>query len=191
MKRLVFILSAVMLGLAGCAGDGDTFLFDGKYYESTTVEESETESETEVLTNPAMCFVYVCGAVVNPGVYELEDGSRVYQAIELAGGMTEDAASAAINLVEPIRDGQQIYVPTQKEVDEGWTNDSASSTLININTATKEQLMTLPGIGETKALSIIAYREQNGDFISIEDIMKVSGIKESAYLNLKNYITTD
>lgn len=148
-------------------------------------------------------FVYVCGAVLNPGVYELPGNVRVVAAIEAAGGFSEDAAQDYLNLARVAADGEKLVVPTVEEAEvmslagtsagasENTAQESSSDNTrlsININTATKEELMELPGIGESRALSIIAYREENGAFGSIEEIMLVSGIKEGAFAKIKAYI---
>lgn len=167
-------------------------------------------------------YVDVCGAVVNPGVYELSSDSRVFQAIEKAGGYLPGAAASYLNRARSLSDGQQIYVPTQEEVDsqtipltqdetaqdgvvqEGTaqtgtaadnTANGTGTTLagqrINLNTADVSQLSTLTGVGESKALAIIAYREENGPFTSIEDIMNVPGIKEGTYEKIKDKIAIE
>lgn len=131
-------------------------------------------------------YIYVCGAVANPGVYCVEKTFRIYQVIELAGGFAENAEESYLNLVEQVSDGQKLYVPYKGENSEQYTDTSSSR--ININTAGKEQLMTLPGIGESKAVDIIRYRQNNGRFTVIEDIMNISGIKENAFEKLKDLI---
>lgn len=144
-------------------------------------------------------FVYICGEVVNPGVYEMESGDRVYALIAAAGGLTEDADEAAINQAELLSDEQMVYIYSVEEEAEvasettaggtGSSSGSDSGNKVNINTATLEELTTLSGIGETKAQSIITYREENGNFSSIEDIMNVDGIKEGTYSKIKDDIT--
>lgn len=134
--------------------------------------------------------VHVCGAVEKPGVYELPESSRVSDAVEMAGGFSKEANRDYLNLAEAIADGQKIYVPTYEEADAFvLTQDDADTGKININTATKEQLMTLPGIGESKALSILSYREEHGRFSSIEEIMEIPGIKDAIFSKIKEYIT--
>ena len=140
--------------------------------------------------------VYVHGAVKKPGVYVLHSGDRVYQAVDMAGGMTSDAEKRTLNLAETVSDEQDIYIMTKKEYDEKHeSNDkekqSMSETLVNINTADSKMLMSLQGIGEAKAAAIIAYREENGLFTSKEDIKKVSGIGDSTYSNIKDLITIE
>lgn len=184
-----------------------------------------TESDqSSAMQQPVSRTIYVdvCGAVVNPGVYELSSDSRVFQAIEKAGGYLPGAAASYLNRARSLYDGQQIYVPTQEEVDsqtipltqdetaqdgvvqEGTaqTGTAADNTAdgtettqagqrINLNTADVSQLSTLTGVGESKALAIIAYREENGPFTSIEDIMNVPGIKEGTYEKIKDKIAIE
>ncbi len=157
---------------------------------SPDTEEDDRETGT--------VFVYVCGAVHSPGVYELKSGARIYEAIELAGGVTADAAQELINQAEVITDGARIYVPDQEEAEEFQSGTEGLSTgvtsgsekgKININTAGKDELMTLTGIGEAKAESILKYREENGKFGSIEELMQVGGIKEGVFNKIKDDIT--
>lgn len=141
---------------------------------------------------PARICVYVCGAVENPGIYYLEEGARVAQALESAGGMLPDADLSAINPALRASDSQKIYVPTVAESAAPDVGSGASAGisggLININTADAALLSTLPGIGKVKAESIVAYREENGGFKAVEDIKNVSGIKDSAYDKIKELI---
>ncbi len=142
--------------------------------------------------------VHVCGAVAAPGVYELPCFARVYEAIEMAGGCREDASSESLNLALALSDGQRVYVPTKEEAAAGVTDlsqperaDAASGQrdgLVDLNRADRETLMTLPGIGEAKADSIIQYREENGGFHSIEEIMKIPGIKKAVYEKIREKI---
>ena len=161
-------------------------------------------------------FVYVCGAVNSPGVYELEAGARLYEAIARAGGVREDGAEESINQAQAVSDGERLYIPTDEEVRQGLDaylqtgtgvggaaagaspagsadgrsgRDAAGK--VNINTASKEELTALNGIGDTRAASILAYRESYGPFGSIEDLMKVEGIKEGVYNKLKDDITVN
>ena len=140
-----------------------------------------------------MLLVHVCGAVRTPGVYELPEGSRVYQAVEMAGGMTEEAASDYLNLADVLTDGAKVAVPRLSEVAAGELHGPAPEAegddLVDLNRAGKEALMELPGIGEAKAEAILAYREEHGAFGSPEDIMQVPGIKEAAYGKIKDKIT--
>ena len=211
IKIAVLLGNGVCLcGLAGCSEGGLSVTTVGNEQVLTEAEEETepesiiagtmiTEAETQEEPAGEVLYIYVCGAVVKEGVYELEAGSRVYEAIDAAGGMTEDAAGAYINLAEPLTDGERIYVPTEEELDEGsisiMIRDSSSgesgSGLVNINTADAEQLKTLSGIGEKKAEDIISYRDSNGKFGSIEDIKNVSGIGDATFESIKDSITVD
>ena len=148
--------------------------------------------ETPVPEEPETIFVYICGAVRNPGVYELPSGSRVFSAVEAAGGMTEEAEARSLNQAEILEDGQQITVYTEEEAEKlpesGGSESAGVSGRVNLNTATREALMTLPGIGEAKAQAVLDYREEHGDFQRIEDIQKVEGIKEKVYEKIKEQI---
>ena len=132
--------------------------------------------------------MHVCGAVKNPGVYKIKEGSRICDIIALAGGGTSDSAVDTLNLARVLKDEERIFVPTIQEAETIEVLEKKGSQKINLNTATKEQLMTLSGIGEAKAEDIIAYRAENGDFQTIEDIMKISGIKEAAFQKIKDKI---
>lgn len=156
--------------------------------EAITVESSEAE-----------LFVYVCGSVAQPGVYHVPVGTRAFQVIEMAGGITEVAAQDALNLAETVADGQKIDVPSYDEwissggnsTENNSVNGDSQGSLVNINTADETQLMTLPGIGEARATAIIAYRDTKGKFAAIEEIQNVEGIKEAAFNKLKDLITVN
>ena len=174
---------------------------------------------TELFVAPAekapTLVVHICGAVSAPGVYELPAGSRIIDAVEAGGGFLPEADEACCNLAEAIEDGCQIYIMTKTEscadgqtekkagiqtspdgdmqtTDRNVRSNSApalDSGLVNLNTADVAALMTLPGIGESRAKAIISYREQHGAFVKIEDIMKISGIKQAAFSKIKDKIT--
>ena len=154
-------------------------------------------SATEAM-DPAF-VVHVCGEVANPGIYELPAGSRIYEAVKAAGGFTENAEEESVNLASPIEDGVQIRIYSKDEAEtlaagaapfDGFeASGEGKEPVVNLNTATKEELMTLSGIGESRAEDIIRYREENGGFQNIEDIMKVSGIKDAAFQKIKDRIT--
>lgn len=147
------------------------------------------------VSEPEICYVHVCGQVVHPGVYRLEEGQRIYEAIELAGGFTAEASRTWLNLAEKVADGMKLEVPDESQAQQ-WQQESpaagnppAGSGKVNINTATREELMTLKGIGEARAEDIIRFREKQGYFQAIEDIMKVPGIKDAAFEKIKDEIT--
>jgi len=173
-------------------------------------ELSDASSEEE-----KTLVVHICGAVSAPGVYELPAGSRIIDAVEAGGGFLPEADEACCNLAEEIVDGCQIYIMTKTEscadgqtekkagiqtspdsdmqtTDRNVRSNSATALengLVNLNTADVAALMTLPGIGESRAKAIISYREQHGAFAQIEDIMKISGIKQAAFSKIKDKIT--
>ena len=155
----------------------------GSHFDSSD-DITKDDSNTDI-------YVHICGAVINPGVYQVPAGTRVYQALELAGGSSDDAYLSGINLADKLADGQKVYIPAEGENAEGILSiDSGGvqSVMININTASEAELMTLPGIGQSRAKDIINYRVKNGLFESIDDIMKVSGIKEAAFEKIKDLI---
>lgn len=168
------------------------------------IEENEIKDTNETIKENTKIIVHVSGAVRNEGIVELEHSSRVADAIEKAGGITEDAYMKDVNLASLLEDGMKIYIPTKEEVkkQEETTNnignnnniirnnnvESNTAKKVNINTATKEELDTLPGVGESTANKIINYREENGKFKSIEEIKEVSGIGDSKYEQIKNLI---
>ena len=194
------------------AGNG-TGSDSGKHTSDADIDNgSEAVSDKEM--QQAMIYVDVCGAVANPGVFQLAAGSRGFQAIEAAGGYLPEAALTCVNRAGVLTDGQQIYILTQKEMErqgldpaemagasDGQMNGSAGTgqntgiaaqaqqdNRININTADETQLTTLTGIGATRAQAIIAYRQENGPFAAIEEIMNVQGIKEGTFAKIKDEI---
>ena len=139
--------------------------------------------------------VHIIGQVVNEGIVKLKEGSRVIDAIEKAGGATEEADLSLINLAYILQDGEKIYIPSVNDKEEmevleytGTSSESKKELKININTAKQAELEKLPGIGESIASKIIDYRNKNGKFSSIEELKNVSGIGESKYNNIKNYV---
>ncbi len=155
--------------------------------------EKEAEKEAEVI------LVYVCGAVQTPGVYELKDGSRIVDAIKAAGGMTELAHPSYLNQAQVLLDGDRVCVLTAEEVTQGGDDSigvgedtkADNGGKVNINQASKEELMELTGIGEAKAESILQYREEKGGFKTIEAIMEIEGIKEGVYNKIKDEISVN
>ncbi len=167
---------------------------------------ASTEKSTEQIKDPANIYVQVCGAVNSPGVYELSEGARVFEAIEKSGGLCEDAAPDAVNQAVVVTDGALIRIPTTEEWEkmqaEGGAADATGAAVmeadtltaaagedrIDINQADEQTLMTLPGIGQSKAEGIVAYRNEHGSFASIEEIRNVSGIGDKLFQKIKDKI---
>lgn len=176
-----------MLVMGGCRQEPQMEIQQTENLEETEKAENLENEKTEV--SETKIYVQVSGAVVSPGVYELAEGSRIFEAVALAGGITEDADASQINQAQKLSDGEMIYIKYQGEEDtQGIVTEQQTDERINLNTATEEQLMTLPGIGQAKAKSIIAWREANGGFTQIEDLMKIEGIKEGIYSKIESSI---
>ena len=206
-KIVLFIIIIITLGIAYYTYTikiNDQFNIEEQNLE---VEENKIKESNKIEEETTKIVVHVSGAVRNEGIVELKEKSRIADAIEMVGGVTEDAYMKDINLATILEDGMKIYIPTKEEVEKQRenTNDSVSkdtnldiynngsntrkkNNKVNINTATKEELDTLPGIGESTANKIISYREEKGDFKSIEEIKEVSGIGDSKYEQIKNLI---
>lgn len=169
---------------------------------------AKEDATAGIIDEPGDCFVYVCGEVRSPGVYCMKEGQRIFEAVEQAGGFTEQAVREYLNLADQISDGMKVFVPNVEQVQSGQVmqeNVSSGtpgekdlpesgktgtvSAKVNLNTASKEELMTLRGIGSARAEDIIRYRETNGRFQKIEEIKKVSGIKDAAFEKIKDQIT--
>lgn len=156
-------------------------------------EELESSDESEAVTQ--ILFVDIGGAVEEPGVYQAAPGTRLYEVIEMAGGLTEDADTDSVNRASFVEDGQKIIIPEKGSGNaEGTSSASpaassnAGTGLININTASADELKTLNGIGDAMAGRIIEFRSAN-PFKSIEDIMSVEGIGSKTYEKIKDQIT--
>ncbi len=208
----VLILSTVIFLIpAGCAQKSDITL-DLTEENRADIPAQDTEDEGGAFTGESAktddfslpeepLYVYVHGAVKHPGVYIMEPGSRVYEAVEAAGGATGKAPRSGLNQAAKLSDGQEIYLPTEEELAEGGTaliqgtpgtgsgESSSGGGLVNINTASREELMSLKGIGESRAGDIISYREKNGGFKTIDEIKNVPGIKGGMFEKIRDSIT--
>ena len=215
MRKLLPISALMLMFLTGCTSANKEIILSDNTANNTLEAEAFSSQEDsgkeieipETVDNelPVSVVVYVCGAVVNPGVYELSEGSRIDDAVTAAGGFSEDADRTYVNLAAMLRDGSKLQIPTLSETSDeavakgidsfdiedngSKSGASAGGGLININTASQTELATLPGIGEGLAGKIIKYRDENGSFKSIEDIMKVSGIKDKLFSKIKDQIT--
>ena len=170
------------------------------------IQNEQVNEKIGIINEKEKVIIHVVGEVNSPGVVTLEEGARIIDAINAAGGKTEEADLSKINLAYVVEDGTQIYIPRINEnlnqvelisteagqsvvINNSNINEEENNTKVNINTANKEKLETLPGIGETTAQRIIDYREQNGKFTKIEDLQNVSGIGEAKFNSLKDKIT--
>lgn len=214
----VFILSSLFCALIMAAGCGNTVTMhkvddvnENMEVNSRSVTSIDADTEENLENNKvSLIKVHVCGAVQQPGVYEIEEGSRVIDAVELAGGFTDEACQDGINLAIALADSNRVYIPSIDDMEkcdasmglystsgENGTvslneNDGKTATnLININTAGESELQRIPGIGETRAKSIIAYRQEHGHFNKKEDIQNVSGIGPASYEKMKDVITVE
>lgn len=240
---IIILVASVLLGISGCGESGinvttmkdketneeelvkssegqDSEEDDGskgqvKKPEETESSEEQDKKSEESEKNSTIC-VYICGAVVNEGVYEVPTGSRVSDVLDKAGGYSEEALHGYVNLARTLEDGERVYIPDKQELESlgilegdgssggsgdssgvsadgssGSSADGSNETLVNINTADSETLQTLPGIGEKKAADIIAYREEHGAFSSTEDLKNISGIGDSTFEKLSPHITVN
>lgn len=230
----LWILCLLMSSVIGCHDHGGVMIITSEETEEgTSTDESifsaeetssagvneETAADGSVMA--AVIYVHVCGQVTTPGVYSLTEGSRVWDAVEAAGGFLPDADAQAVNLAMMVSDGSKVTIPDEAEADESefrWyeTDDGRVLTIggvavgssygagqkentvgdigvtdgrVDINRADVTALMTIPGIGQTRAEAIVAYRETRGPFGSIEEIMGVTGIKDGLFAKIKEYIT--
>ena len=165
--------------------------------EVTTVskDEKEDKNQKEEVVEQDLITVDVKGAVKTPGIYDLPVGSRINDAVQKAGGLTDNADSKSINLAQKISDEALVYVPTKEEVanQESYSNATGNkeSKKVNLNKASLEELKQVKGLGAKRAQDIIDHRESNGKFKSVDELKKVSGIGAKTIEKLKEYVTVD
>ncbi|HFU3985562.1 TPA: helix-hairpin-helix domain-containing protein [Streptococcus suis] len=167
--------------------------------QTSSSSELVEETSTEVSEEPSQLVVDVKGAVVKPGLYTLEEGSRVNDAVEAAGGLTSQADPKSINLAQKLSDEAVVYVASKDENISVVASTTASSVMsqegneskVNLNTATEADLQNISGIGAKRAADIIAYREANGGFNSVDDLNNVSGIGDKTMESIRPYVTVE
>jgi competence protein ComEA len=150
--------------------------------------------ELAPLPTEPLLFVHVSGAVESPGLYTFTNGSRVADAVEAAGGFLSHANTTLVNLASPLNDGQRVFVPSTLEANpnnplQDQFTPNQNNILLNINTASQTELEALPGIGPSLAARIIAYREENGPFVYIEEVQNVVGIGPAKFEAIKDLIS--
>ncbi len=192
MKKRIWMGLCLILCMGSGCGEASRAYFEECETSVSRLPAASRETEEISVTETAEdCYVHVCGAVHHPGVYR-PAGSRVYEAVLLAGGLLDTACEDGINQAQEVADGQMIKVLTAEEAKEqenAQTGEPETDGKINLNTADAAALMTLPGIGEAKAASILSYREEHGGFSSAEEIKNITGIKEGVYSKIKDRIT--
>lgn len=210
------ILIGIIISIIAVIGGIIYYFMQNSEEEYLKFEEEFTEDNIEipnsianivntVIEKKVQIVVHIAGQIKNPGVIALNEGARIIDAINAAGGTTEEADLSKVNLAYILEDAQRIYIPSinEKENESYISNGSGQTSIVsaksntgektsiekvNINTANETELQEIPGIGQSIASKIIAYRKENGKFDSIEDIKKVSGIGTSKYNSIKNYI---
>ena len=178
----------VLLGVAALGGAGLWYLRSLPQ----PVQVRAGPASPKVSPSPQAMFVHVAGWVRKPGVYELAEGQRVIDAIELAGGPRRGAELSALNLAALLTDGQQVLVPgpaPEAGTSPGTVPGTTGTTLVNVNSAPAEELETLPGIGEVLAQAIISYREEHGPFTSVDQLEDVSGIGPATLEEIRDLVT--
>ncbi len=151
-------------------------------------QQQNLSAEQELAKEPELITVHLVGAVNNPGVYQLPEGSRVFELLELGGGFNEDADREALNQARPLFDGEQVYIHRTGETERSPSMPDGGGK-ININRASASDLTALPGIGDVRANQIVAHREAHGYFTDLEQIMDVSGIGQTTFNNIADQIT--
>lgn len=185
--KMKIVIAVVVVIIATTVG-----IYMYKQTQENTVSYYGNEEQSEE-THIRQITVHITGAINNPGVIIIEEGARIVDALEAAGGETEEADVNRLNLAYVLEDGEKLYIPSKNEeeqeyITQGKDNMSEGQSKININSAQIEELITLPGVGEATANKIIEYRKENGKFQKIEDLKNVPGIGDSKYENIKTMI---
>lgn len=174
--------------------DEEIFLHSQEEFSESNSKAEENMKEITEASEETL-YVYICGAVLNPGIYEMKPGNRIADVLDKAGGFTKEACKTYVNLAKRVADEEKIFIPKMDEIsdlsDEIHYNENQGNKKINLNTADVKELKSLSGIGDSKANAIIEYRETHGKYNKIEDIMKISGIKEAMFQKIKDRISVN
>lgn len=195
------LLMATFLIFSQPAKSDQTGLTDFPQTEQTSSSQEQLEEvSTEASEEPTQLVIDVKGAVEKPGLYTLEAGARVNDAVEAAGGLTSQADPKSVNLAQKLSDEAVVYVASKDEnisvvtsttASSAMSSEEKSTSLVNLNTATEADLQTISGIGAKRAADIIAYREANGGFKSVDDLNNVSGIGDKTMESIRPYVTVE
>ena len=185
VNRIGFIFLISLMGclLNACGGEGVVFI-PSQVGEGVPSFASSDDGIEQEGAQGGEIYVHVCGAVNSPRLKKLPESGRVWDALEMADGFTEDADTSAVNLAAFLEDGQQIYFPTKEEVRQAKEKD----TRIDLNRADEAELQTLPGIGSAKAQDILKYRQEHGSFENTEQLKEVPGISDSLYERIRDFV---
>lgn len=212
-KRILFEVLMICFSIlfSGCGRQKEEISI--KQPENTAADRADAENKADAENEAAgeeripesteeSIWVDICGAVRQPGVYEMKKNARVFEIVEAAGGFSENADSEWLNQAAVLTDGEKIQVYTKEETREmqengiraeqninGQNGDTSGAGKLNLNTASLEQLQEIPGIGEVRAQAILDYREKNGTFQDIKEIQEVPGIKGKTFEKIEDYIT--
>lgn len=208
-KKIIIIISTIFIVIAGifyCTSyqDNTKLVFTQQdeieltkqpFIEKDSLS-SQKEVNIDIPVQEEKIFVHICGSVINSGVYKMKKDTRVFDLIKKAGGFAKDAARDYVNQAQILVDGQKIYIPSNEELKEEAYQEIPNNqdeikkeeSIININQASLEELMNLPGIGEAKAKSILKYREENGKFNSTEELKNIQGIKDGVFNKISSQI---
>ena len=194
----LFVLAAIIYNIITKSDffnkSEDEFIIENKEI-TQSISIDNTVSEEISSEVPAKIKIYIAGEVVSPGVYELDENSRIEDAINIAGGLTKDAFLRDVNLACILEDAMKIYIPNKNDnenieiISGNTTNPTSTSNGININKADASELESIPGIGPSTAQKIITYRNENGKFSSIDDIKNISGIGDKKFESIKEYLS--
>ena len=194
----LFVLAAIIYNIITKSDffnkSEDEFIIENKeIVQSISIDNTVSEEISSEV--PAKIKIYIAGEVVSPGVYELDENSRIEDAINIAGGLTKDAFLRDVNLACILEDAMKIYIPNKNDnenieiISGNTTNTTSTSNGININKADASELESIPGIGPSTAQKIITYRNENGKFSSIDDIKNISGIGDKKFESIKEYLS--